>query len=141
MRSASYKLILAVAIGAGLLAGCGGAQAACQEQVRAYSQQIDPITAQWGTATQRADNAPPAGLAPEIENLQAIRRQADSVVAPDCARDAHSMLTQSMDMQIRGYQDTLANKPTTTVRQEFSDAARAFANFESEIRRLAGATP
>jgi hypothetical protein len=33
----------------------------------------------------------------------------------------------------------MAGKPSTTVQQEFSNAAQLFADFEHEIRRLAGA--
>jgi len=126
----------------GLLAGCGASlQAACQEQARAYAQQVNPITAEWGAAVQRASSAPPTGLAPAIEGMQAIRQRVDGVATPDCVKNAQSLLTRSMDMQIQGFRDTLANKPTTTVQQEFSDAARAFADFEAELRRLAGPLP
>jgi hypothetical protein len=136
------RLILALAFGASLLAGCGASQqTACQEQVRAYTQQINPITAEWGAAVQQATSAPPASLAPAIDGMQAIRQRTDGVTVPDCAKDAHSLLTRSMDMQLQGFRDTLANKPTTTVRQEFSDAAQAFADFEAALRRLAGPTP
>jgi hypothetical protein len=142
MKHLVHRLILALVVGAALLAGCGTtAQAACQEQVRAYTQQINPIAAEWSAATQRASGSPRSSLAPEIDSLRGIRRRTDGVAVPECAKSAHSLLTQSMDMQIQGFQDTLADKPVTTVRQEFSDAAQAFANFEAEIRRLAGPTP
>jgi hypothetical protein len=131
---------LAQILWAALLAGCGsGNQAACQEQVRAYTQQINPITTEWGAAVQRANAAPPADLSPAIASMQEIRRRTDSITVPECANNAHGLLTRSMDMQLQGFRDTLDNKPTTTVKQEFSDAAQAFANFEAEIRRLAGA--
>jgi hypothetical protein len=141
MRSFTCWFALTIFIGAALLSGCGtSAQAACQQQVQAYTQQINPITAEWGSTIQRASSAPRDGLPPAIDSMQAIRQRADSVTIPDCAKSAHGMLTQSMDMQIQGFRDTLANKPSATVQQEFSNAAQAFANFEAEIRRLAGAT-
>jgi hypothetical protein len=133
-------ITLVLLLGAGLLAGCGaGSQAACQEQVRAYTQQINPLTADWGAAVQRANAAPRADLPPAIASMQAIRQRTDGVAVPECANKAHGLLTSSMDMQLQGFRDTLENKPTTTVQQEFSNAAQAFANFENEIRRLAGA--
>lgn len=132
--------LLALLLGASLLASCGGgSQAACQEQVRAYTQQINPLTAEWGAAVQRANAAARTDLPPEIASMQTIRQRTDSVAVPECASKAHGLLTSSMDMQLQGFRDTLDNKPTTTVQQEFSNAAQAFANFESEIRRLAGA--
>jgi hypothetical protein len=135
-----HRLILALAVGAALLVGCGSSpQAACQEQVKTYAQQINPITAEWNDATKRAGSAPPANLAPAIDGLQAIRQRTDGVTVPECAKGAHGILTRSMDMEIQGFKDTLAQKPATTVQQEFSDAAKAFGDFQAEILRLAGA--
>jgi hypothetical protein len=139
MNTFVYRFLLALAIGAALLGGCGATATTCQDQVRAYTQQINPLTAEWGTAVQRASSAPNSGLAPAIDSMRAIRQRTDSVAIPECAKSAHGMLTSSMDMQIQGFQDTLANKPPATVQQEFSGAAQLFANFEAEIRRLAGA--
>jgi hypothetical protein len=139
MNNLVYRFILALAVGAALLSGCGGAATTCQDQVRAYTRQIDPLTAEWGTAVQRASSAPRAGLSPAIDDMRAIRRRTDGVAIPECAKSAHGMLISSMDMQIQGFQDTLADKPPAAVQQEFSNAAQLFANFEAEIRRLAGA--
>jgi hypothetical protein len=134
------RLILALTVGAALLAGCGSSpQAACQEQVKTYAQQINPITSEWNDATRRAGSAPRENLAPAIGGLQAIRQRTDGVAVPDCAKSAHGILTRSMDMEIQGFKDTLAQKPSTTVQQEFSDAAKAFGDFQAEILRLAGA--
>jgi hypothetical protein len=137
--SNSLRLFMLALIASAVLAGCGGTQTACQEQVKAYTQQIDPITAQWGTATQRANAAAPADLPPAIAAMQTIRGQVDGIAVPDCVKNAHGLLTRSMDMQLQGYRDTLDGKPAATVQQEFSSASQLFANFESEIRRLAGA--
>lgn len=138
--SKSIRLfVLTLMIGTALLAGCGGTQTACQEQVKAYAQQINPITAEWGTVIQQANAAPRADLPPAISNMQTIRGRVDGIAVPECAKNAHGMLTQSMDMQIQGYRDTLDDKPADTVKQEFSGATQLFANFEAEIRRLAGA--
>ncbi len=140
MHSLIYRIGLALIVGAALLAGCGSSpQAACQEQVKSYAQQINPITTEWGEATKRAGSASGATLAPEIDGLQAIRQRTDGVTVPECARDAHGLLTRSMDMEIQGFRDTMAQKPATTVQQEFSDAAKAFGDFQAEILRLSGA--
>jgi hypothetical protein len=138
--SNSFRLLMLVLVAAAmLLVGCGGTQTACQEQVRAYSQQINPITTEWGATVQRASAAPQADLPPAIASMQTIRQRTDGIAVPECAKSAHGMLTQSMDMQLQGFRDTLGNKPAATVQQEFSNASQLFANFESEIRRLAGA--
>jgi hypothetical protein len=140
MRLLTLRILLALVLGAALLYGCGAApEAACQEQVRAYTQQLSPLTAQWGTAVQRASSSPRSNLSPAIASMRAIRQQTDGVSVPECAKNAQSLLTRSMDMQIQGFQDTMAGKPSTTVQQEFSNAAQLFADFEHEIRRLAGA--
>src|SRR5262245_5458133 len=135
-----YNLIvLACVIGTALLAGCGAdPQAACQEQVRAYTQQVNPITAEWAAAVQRATSVPQADLPPAIANMQAIRQRTDGVAVPECARNAQSLLTRSMDMQLQGFRDTLDAKPPSIIQQEFASAAQTFGNFEAEIRRLAG---
>jgi hypothetical protein len=137
MSQSIRRFGLALIVGAALLASCRATETACQEQVRAYSQQLSPITAEWGTVTQRASSAAPADLPPALDTMQALRRRTDGVAVPECAKSAHGMLTQSMDMQLQGFRDTMDNKPAAAIQQEFSTAAQLFASFENELRRLA----
>jgi hypothetical protein len=133
------RYVLAVLTVALALAGCGAsAEADCRTQLQPYAQQINPLVTEWQDALKLAGSTPRASLSPQIASLQAIRRKADAVAPPDCAKAAHAQLVKGMDLGIQGFLDFLAQKPSTMVNQEFVDAGTAIGSFNTQLNALSG---
>lgn len=62
-----------------------------------------PLAARWGDAVVLADNTPRIALSGAVGQLQAIRREVESVDWPPCARRAADLLSDGMNSEISGY--------------------------------------
>jgi hypothetical protein len=102
---------------------------------------IQPLAREWDDANVLAGQTPRASLAAQIESLQAVRRKAQDVAAPDCAAAVKRALVESMEATITGYIAFLGKKPNTEVDAAFTTAGQRMQTFTAELGRLSGIEP
>lgn len=91
--------------------------------VQSYSSEVNPIIVEWQDAMQLAGKTPRMSLPPQIANLQAIERKAENVQAPECLKEAHALLIQSMNTGIDAFLSFLAQESQTAIDMQFTRAA------------------
>jgi hypothetical protein len=103
----------------------------------AFVAAIQPLAQRWTDATTLAGNTPRASLAPQISELQAIRREVQALAVPSCAEPTRESLVAAMDSTIQAYLDFLAQKPESEVTAGFEAAAAHMATFTARLASLA----
>lgn len=63
----------------------------------------DDLYARWKDAKQVAGATSRIGLATPVAALQALRREADGLIVPDCLKDGKSNLMEAMRLEIEGF--------------------------------------
>lgn len=145
-----YRLIVAV-VACALLTACGApvglapepapSPVPCSQQAAAFIAQIEPLAREWDDANTLADSTPRASLSAQIDKLQATRRRATDLQAPDCAVAAKQSLVSAMDATIKGYIAFLAQKTDSEVKPLFTLAANHMDTFQQDMRALQANTP
>jgi hypothetical protein len=127
------------------------AVAKAQSELKALQQQIDAsktknvleisiksatdIYAKWKDGIEVAQRTSRVGLATPVATLQALRREAENLIVPDCLKTGKANLLEAMKLEIDGF---LAFMGDTTmgkyVAQANSDAAaKLLVGFEADI--------
>lgn len=139
------KYWIAFVLSASILSGCNSIPTAlqrptptptCQEQAAPYVEQLRAVFSEWRDADKLAGQTPRGSLAPQIANLQAIRRKAEVITVSDCVRQAHRYLIDAMDTAITGYLDFLGQKDEMIVNASFQRSITALTNFGEELARV-----
>lgn len=107
------------------LAGCSGL--GCDRA--GYQSTMTPVLQRWDDALIVAERAPRVALRPEIEKLQAVRRDVQAVAAPECLQPAHDVLLFSLDQRIAGYLAFADNQDEGAIRVAFDAADTAMAQY------------
>lgn len=63
----------------------------------------DDLYARWKDGKQVAGLTSRIGLATPVANLQALRREADGLILPDCLKDGKANLLEAMKLEIEGF--------------------------------------
>jgi len=109
---------LCPALIAAILTGCSslplGANACTKSNVEARLEEMDQFDAEFEDGMQLAASTPRMSLASQIENLQAIRRRAETVEVPECMDDLKSTWIYLMEVRIDILIDFLAQDPVNT---------------------------
>lgn len=108
----------------------------CATQSRSFLGQIEPLARQWDDANAVAKSAARIALAGPVTNLQALRRQAQDIQAPQCAFLAKQRLIDAMDNTINGYIAFMGQKPESEVSQYFDQADHSMRDFSKELQAL-----
>lgn len=103
--------------------------------------EIQPLAREWDDASALAGQTPRSALAQQIESLQAVRRKAQDVQAPDCAAAVKTALVESMEATITGYIAFLGQKPDREVNDSFAQASERMQAFTAELGRMNGIEP
>ena len=127
-----------------VLVGCGGSPAAlaptnvpsCKEQAAVLVSQIQPLAREWDDANTLASSTPRSSLSAQIDKLQAMRRKAQDLEAPQCAFLVRQRLIDAMDNTINGYLAFLSQKPESEVNKYFDQAKQSMDGFGKEIAAL-----
>lgn len=126
-----------VLVGGGLYALNGfSLDTSCAHQAQAFLDQIQPIARQWDDATALAGQTSRVSLAPQVDKLQAIRRQTQELMPPECAKDVQANLVASMDATIQGFIDFLGQKSDSVVSASFTRAKASMDKFGASIAAL-----
>ena len=80
-----------------LISGC----TSCD--LEGYKDSVNPIIQKWDDAESLALSSPRIALAPQIENLQEIKREAENLKIPECTQKVHKYLVASMDSTIDAF--------------------------------------
>lgn len=138
-----------------ILIGCGGASteqltataetqslnteqtttATCLAEAKVYADAIKSVAQEWDDATKLAGQTGRGQLAPQVANLQEIKRKADAVAVPTCAAVAHEYLVDSMNANIDGFLAFMSQKPDDEVSEHFKDADTAMSAFKFELQK------
>jgi hypothetical protein len=136
-----YRFVLAALLATTLmLTGCGmpGFVASCAEQSKPFLDQIQPLARKWDDANNLASQTPRMQLAVQIANLQAVRREAQDLKPPECAKPVQDALVGSMDATIQGFLDFMSQKPDTTVQVSFAKANEQMSAFTKALAVVQG---
>lgn len=99
------------------------------------------LAKQWDDANTLASQSPRMSLAPQIAELQKIRRDTEALTASECTKGAQTALVQSVDATIEGYLAFLGQQPDTTVQIHFASAQNAMLEYQDELLKASGITP
>lgn len=126
----------------GFLWACGvPGLASCADQSGDFLAQIEPLARKWDDANNLAGQTPRMQLAAQIGNLQSIRREAQDMKPPECAKPVQDALVGSMDATIQGYLDFLAQKSDQSVAASFKRASEQMTAFGAAIAVVRGLAP
>lgn len=96
---------------------------------------------EWDDADKLAGSTSRIALAPQVAQLQCIRRDVQAQEYPPCGQDAQTKLVAMMDLTIQGYIDFLAQKPDSVVQISLQAADAAQLDFLNALASLSGASP
>lgn len=141
--SAGQIVLLSIIILAVLgLAGAGAVAMgvplpfSCQSQSKTFLAEVEPLARAWDDAANLADSTPRMSLPPQIDKLQALRRQAQDLDAPTCAAPVKMHLIATMDHTINGFVAFLAQKPELEVTNLFMEAQRSLDRYGEALVAL-----
>jgi hypothetical protein len=72
--------------------------------------EMTKIEQRWKDGVNLAGSTARMALAPQVANLQSIRRDLDGVEVSDCLKEAKAILANSMELTIQGFMQFLANE-------------------------------
>lgn len=104
--------------------------------VEGYKAAITPIQARWEDAVTLAGNTPRASLSGQISELQAIKRDLDTVEHGECLNTAHDNLKLHYQYTIDGFLEFLAQADDFVVGGKFDAADGYLENYEEELAKL-----
>lgn len=118
-----------------VLVGCTslplGANACIKSNVEAKLEEMNVLIDEFTDGVKLAGSTPRMSLAPQIEDLQEIRRRAHEVEVPDCMDNLKAAWINTMDVGIDTFIDFLADKPT-----DFGEAIEAIDIYDAELLKL-----
>lgn len=92
------------------------------EDVTKYKTLTREIVSQFEDAFQLASNTPRITLSPVIQNMQAIRREAQALELPVCTHNAQNRLIDYMDVSINAFSAFMGQRPEDEVNGLFNAA-------------------
>lgn len=97
-----HRSLLAVLAAVILLANCASpvAPAACKQQAAQFLKDADALTTEWTDAVKLASSTSKISLAPQVAQLQALRRKLTDLQVPQCALVYRDSLAAHMDATI-----------------------------------------
>lgn len=114
--------------------------ASCADQSEEFLAQIEPLARKWDDANKLAGQTPRMQLAIQISNLQSVRREAQDLKPPECAKPVQDALVGSMDSTIQAYLDFLAQKSDSAIADSFKRANEQMTAFGTAIATVRGVT-
>lgn len=117
------------------------AVADCRSAAVAYQDEAEPIVSEWDDAMKLVEQTPRMQLAEQINNLQEIKRKADAVKVPECAKDAHPHLIASMEASIDGLIAFMGQKSDATVYKHIETASDEMSLYELELVKATRPVP
>jgi hypothetical protein len=137
MRRALLLIVLTAA-----LIGCGGAAptatmtgCATSDGKQVYGL-LETYSKNWTSAGNKADDASPATLGPEIENLRSIRNDLSGQKWPACGKAAQDAFVAVMDETIKGFTAIQQQKPKAESDAIFERARTLQETFKAEVLKL-----
>jgi len=126
-------------------------EAKAQSEIKALQQQIDAakiknvleisiksttdLYAKWKDGIEVAQRTSRVGLATPVATLQALRREAEGLIVPDCLKNGKANLLEAMKLEIDGFLafmgDTTMGKYVAQANSEA--AAKLLVGFEADI--------
>lgn len=107
----------------------------CRVAAVAYGDEMTPIFKEWDDQQKLAGQTGRAQLASQIQELQAIKRKADAVKVPDCAKEAHGFLISGMDDTIDGFLGFMGQADKSTYENDFKNGQASFTKYEVALKR------
>jgi hypothetical protein len=119
-------ILIATILCAFLLAGC---DTCSREHLDAYMVELEEVGNRFDEVERAAHDTPRSDVLPMIEQMQEIRREADDIHPPECARSAHEQWLAAMDSIIEGYLAFLAGEPDVVSDHYFDQSHVHFRRF------------
>jgi len=111
--------------------------ALCQSQTQDYLAQIQPLLEEWDDAVEVANSTARIALSPLVSDMKRIQREVETVGPPDCARDAHVLLTGGMDNVIDAFLAFMTEESDAVVSLHFSSGYDHMTRGLEELTALA----
>jgi len=97
---------------------------------------LNDLVERWGDAVKLAMSTERTALASQVEQLQAIRREARDIEVPECLDNGKSSLVTSMDAHIEGYLAFMRQEPADVFSGHMDKATREMELFISEVEQI-----
>ena len=105
----------------------------CREAAVSYGKEMDPIYQEWDDQLKLTEQTGRGQLAPQIQSLQAIKRKADAVTVPECAKVAHGHIVIGMNDTIDGFLAFMSQQPQTEVSAKIKSGSNHFNQYRLEL--------
>jgi hypothetical protein len=109
---------------------------ACPIIAQSYLEEVEDVFARWNDARMLASSTSRIALSGPIGQLQAIRREAERLDPPDCARDAQRLMLLYMDADIRAFLAFMSQQDDDEVTRIMESAYVAFESWLTELGKL-----
>lgn len=118
-----------------LLTGCAFGQP-CSVQSAEFLAKLQEIAVRWDDANNIAGSSSRISLGPAVATLQEIRREANTLAPPECAKNIQALFVAYMDAAIKYYLSFMAQEPDEEVSTQAEEVKRLQEQFTEEIRKL-----
>ncbi len=143
------RFILVMALAATVLSGCGPAATPTPgptptpdpcgpSEVTRYLTSIRDVSRRFDDAVALANNTPRMSLPPIVSDLQSIRRAAEDLVVPECAREAKDSLVSYMSAMIDAFMAFLGQQSDATQQAAFDKVRSERSRYNAAMTRLSG---
>jgi hypothetical protein len=109
-------------------------------EIKRYAEAIRDVSREFADAYTVATSAPRMSLAPVIQDLQAIRREAEDLEVPECAAPAKDALIAYMNVAIEAFTAFMSQKSDRHVATVFERANALLDDYTIEVVKLIGVT-
>jgi len=99
-------------------------------------EKMEPFIDKWDDAIVIAESTSRMSLAPQIENLQEIRRETEDLKISDCADEAHEALIAYMDQTIDAFIAFLGQEDDEKVNRLFSSAQDSMRDWSELVEEI-----
>lgn len=117
------------------------ASMSCADEAAPFLAQIQPLAREWDDANRLASSTPRASLAPQIDKLQALRRKAEDLEAPDCAAGIKQPLVATMETTTQAFIAFLGQQAEDDVSALFAVATEQHGLFDAAMLQLKDGKP
>jgi hypothetical protein len=135
------KRFVIITIALLLLTGCSQPRIPYSVQAKEFTNQLGKYIQLWDDANDLASRTPRVSLAPQLQQLQSIRRGVTDLDTPVCALEVKRLMLDFMSKKIDAYLLFMSNESDWKIAQKFEASKDALKLFNEEYMKLKTGSP
>lgn len=124
-----------------LFASCTNPNSCTEKNVQQYVDSRDLVAEKWVDAVELADSTARISLAPQIDKLQEIKREASAIEPPDCLNISHSSFIIYMDKTINSFMLFMQDAPNNSIFDAIDESNTYLQKSSDELEKILECVP